>query len=85
MEISVGEEGADKLRQFIVRQYLPRRARPLADDEPLISSGIIDSLGLVDLTVFVEEEFGVFLGPDHFGRGRADTMGQVLQLIARHR
>lgn len=76
---------ADKLRAFVARRYLPGRLRPLSDDEPLFSSGIIDSLGLVDLINFVEEELGVFLGPDEFGAGRADTLTEVLALIARHR
>ena len=79
------EETAEKLRAFVVRRYLPKRGRALAVDEPLISSGIIDSLGLVDLIAFVEEELGVFVGPDEFGVGRADTMADVLALIARHR
>jgi acyl carrier protein len=79
------EEAATKLRAFVMQRYLPRRTRALVDDEPLISSGIVDSIGLVDLTVFIEEEFGAFLGPDEFGAGRADTLSQVLALIERNR
>lgn len=74
-----------KLREFIVQRYLPRRTRELTDSEPLISSGIVDSMGLVDLTLFLEEEFGVFLGPDEFGAGRADTLAQILDLVDRRR
>lgn len=74
---------ADTLRAFVVQRYLPKRQRALADHEPLISSGIVDSMGLVDLTTFIEEEFGIFLGPDEFGKGRADTLAQVLALMAK--
>ena len=74
---------ADKLRAFVVQRYLPKRTRALSDDEPLISSGIVDSMGLVDLTTFIEDELGVFLGPDEFGKGRADSLNQILALIAR--
>jgi acyl carrier protein len=81
----IGEEGAAKFRAFVLQRYLPWRKRPLSNDEPLISSGIVDSMGLVDLTTFIEEEFGVFIGPDEFGDGRADTLAQVLALIARRR
>ena len=72
-----------KLRAFVVKRYLPRRQRELANDEPLVSSGIIDSLGLVDLTVFIEEEFGMLLSPDRFGASRADTVRQVAALVKR--
>lgn len=82
---SAREEAAAKLRTFVVQRYLPRRTRELTDDEPLISSGIVDSMGLVDLTLFIEEEFGVFLGPDEFGVGRANTLAQMLDLIDRRR
>lgn len=78
-------ETAAKLRAFVIQRYLPDRARPLADDEPLISSGIVDSMGLVDLTLFIEEDLGVFLSPDEFGEGRADTLTQILALIERQR
>ena len=76
---------AARLRAFVVQRYLPQRQRELPDDAPLISSGIVDSLGLVDLTTFIEEEFGVFLGPDEFGAGRADTLAQMLALVDRRR
>ncbi len=77
------DAAATKLRSFIGQRYLPRRQRPLTNDEALLSSGIIDSVGLVDLTVFIEEEFGVLLSPDRFGAGRADTVREVVALIAR--
>lgn len=77
------QTAGETLRAFVVQRYLPKRARELSPDEPLISSGIVDSMGLVDLTTFIEEEFGVFLGPDEFGKGRADTLAQILALMAK--
>lgn len=37
----------------------PRRAATIRDDEPLITSGIVDSLGLVALLNEIEAEFGI--------------------------
>lgn len=37
---------------------------PLADDTPLLESGILDSLSLLRLVIFVEERFGVTMGDD---------------------
>ena len=45
---------------------------PLADEAPLLDSGILDSLSLLRLVIFVEERFGVTMGddtdmlPEHF-------------------
>ena len=37
---------------------------PLADETPLLDSGILDSLSLLRLVIFVEERFGVTIGDD---------------------
>jgi acyl carrier protein len=35
---------------------------PLADDTSLLETGILDSLGLLRLVVFLEERFGISMG-----------------------
>jgi acyl carrier protein len=35
---------------------------PLTDDTPLLESGILDSLSLLQLVVFLEERFGITVG-----------------------
>ncbi len=35
---------------------------PLADETPLLESGILDSLSLLQLVVFLEEKFGITVG-----------------------
>jgi acyl carrier protein len=35
---------------------------PLADDTSLLETGILDSLGLLKLVVFLEERFGIAMG-----------------------
>jgi acyl carrier protein len=37
---------------------------PLADETPLLDSGILDSLSLLRLVIFVEERFGLTMGDD---------------------
>ena len=70
-----------RLRTFIVRTYLKDETRVIGDDEPLISSGIIDSFGLVDLSLFIETEFGVALDAPELTMEHADTVRQFAQLI----
>ncbi len=49
----------DQLRKFIVEEVLNRPDLDLADDEDLLSSGLIDSLGIISLVNFVEDETGL--------------------------
>ena len=47
------------LSQFIMRHFSQARTRTLADDDPLLESGIVDSLGVLDLVSFIETEFEI--------------------------
>ena len=46
----------DQLRRFIVEEVLNRPDFELSDGDDLLSSGLIDSLGIISLVNFVEEE-----------------------------
>jgi acyl carrier protein len=48
-----------QIRQFLC-ELLPGGASPnLLDDTPLRTSGIVDSMGMLQLVSFIEENFGV--------------------------
>lgn len=64
-------EVADKIRDFIQEELLFENAdAELTDDTPLLQ-GVVDSLGLMQLVAFLEEEFDVEIDDaemtaDHF-------------------
>ena len=48
------------INDYISQELVPDPALlPLANDTPLLDSGILDSLGLLRLVVFLEERFGI--------------------------
>jgi acyl carrier protein len=47
------------LRDFIKREILHGRQVPLEEDQDLLNAGIIDSLGILRMVAFMEEQFGV--------------------------
>lgn len=50
----------DNIRNFITTEILHgSQPKPLDDHEPLIESGIIDSMGIMTLLVYVEEQFSI--------------------------
>ena len=61
-----------KIKEFIKTEVNPDcNLEGLGDDEPLVDSGIIDSLGILKIMAFLDEEFGVDLSdqqitPDNF-------------------
>lgn len=76
------EEPLPPLLAFLDRTWGRGLRRPISADEPLVSSGIVDSFGLVDLSLFVEEHFGVRIDASDLGAGRADTAAQIARLVA---
>ena len=52
-----------KLRKFICTEIMNDADYPLKFDEPLITSGLIDSFSLAQVGVFVEIEFKIYI-PD---------------------
>jgi len=52
-------------------------------DQPLISSGIIDSFALVELAVFIEEEFGARVPDPEMTVANFDTVDLGVATIQR--
>jgi acyl carrier protein len=51
------------INDYISRELVPDPALlPLSNETPLLDSGILDSLSLLRLVVFLEERFGITMG-----------------------
>lgn len=58
-------EFKQRLKQFIMTEVNPdRNLADIGDEEPLLESAIIDSLGILKILAFMDEEFGVDLSSD---------------------
>jgi len=71
-----------KLAAYIAADILKDPDRAIAGDEALISSGLIDSFSLVDLALFVEDNFGVQLDDAELTSTVFDTLDQLVTLLA---
>ncbi|HLE27812.1 MAG TPA: acyl carrier protein [Anaerolineales bacterium] len=69
------------LAQYIAAQILKQPNRTVQPDEPIISSGLIDSFHLVDLALFVEDQFGVRLDDAELNREAFDSIAQLAEVI----
>ena len=66
---------------YISSSVLKQPNRQIRFDEPLISSGLIDSFSLVDLALFVEDKFGVHIDDAELNAQTFDTLDQLASLI----
>jgi acyl carrier protein len=69
------------LAQQIAAKILKQPKRILKADEPLISSGVIDSFSLVDVALLVEDTYGVHIDDSELNAESFDTLNQLVELI----
>jgi acyl carrier protein len=67
--------------EYIASKILKQPKRRIRFDEPLISSGLVDSFSLVDLALFVEDRFGVHLDDTELNAQTFDSLDQLASLI----
>jgi acyl carrier protein len=70
-----------EVEKYIATQILKQPGRKIAADEPLISSGLIDSFSLMDLALFVEDTFGVRIEDTELNANTFDTVNQLAVMI----
>jgi acyl carrier protein len=69
------------LEKQIVTDILKQPKKKINPDDPLISSGLIDSFHLVDLALYVEDTFGVQIDDSELNAATFDTLDQLVALI----
>ena len=75
------EELVSKLAAFIATDILKQPKRAIRADEALISSGLIDSFSIMDISLFVEGKFGVRIDDTELNAETFDTLEQLAKLI----
>jgi acyl carrier protein len=75
------QEIESQLAKYIAEQVLKQPKRAIAPGDKLISSGLIDSFHLVDLSLFVEDTFGVRLEDTELNAGTFDTLSELAAVI----
>jgi acyl carrier protein len=70
-----------EIEKYIATQILKQSNRKIAADEPLISSGLIDSFSLMDLALFTEDTFGVRIEDTELNASTFDNLTQLASLI----
>ena len=69
------------LSSFIASQILKQPKRVILPDEPLISNGLVDSFSLVDLSLFIEKTYKVYIDNTELNRETFDSLAQLADLV----
>lgn len=71
----------NSLSKYIAEQILKQPDRKLSAGEALISSGLVDSFSLVDLALFVEENYNVRIDDTELNADTFDSLEQLAAII----
>ena len=71
----------EKLRTYILTELVNDPDYDLQDDEPLITGGFIDSFSLIQVQMFIEQEFGVRIDDTEMTVENMDTIADMVKRV----
>lgn len=80
------QEIIERIRAYVVQEFL--YARPdvvIEPDDPLMAKGVIDSMGVVELLEFIQEEFAVAVEDDEITEENFGTLSAIAGFISAKR
>jgi acyl carrier protein len=70
-----------RLKHYILREIIKNEDCSIKDDEPLITGGLINSFSLVQIAVFIEDEFKVKIPDTDLTMENMDTLNDMTSRI----
>ena len=82
MELVAEQSGiTDRLTAFVVQTYPMASSDGFSVDAQLLEDGIIDSLGMIGLVDFIEEEFRVYITDEDLTPENFSSIATIAQFL----
>ena len=72
---------ANAVRQFIQKNFYVEDAAQLADDTSLVTEGIVDSTGMLEVIAFLEAEYGIRVEDHETVPANLETIGRIAAFV----
>ncbi len=69
------------LREYVAGSPILRRPGEVSDTTPLATYGILDSMAMLDLVLFLENRFGIEFSARDLDRRRVETIDHIESLV----
>jgi acyl carrier protein len=80
------DETTAKIKQFIVDEFMPDvPVEDLDDDFDLLTGGVVDSLGLLKVVAWLEDEFDIGVDDSELGPDSFRTVAQIKAFVDQSR
>jgi acyl carrier protein len=75
-------EAEAQVREFLSREIMfSGDDFPYEDDTSLLEAGIIDSMGVLEVVMFVQSTFGISVGPLEVTRDNFDSVSKIARYV----
>jgi len=74
---------AERIRTYIIDNFLLGEESDLDGTASLLESGIVDSTGVMELAMFLEEAFGIRVADEDFVPENLDTIENLAGFVER--
>jgi acyl carrier protein len=71
-----------EIRTFVATWFRDGREEGIDDETPLVTSGIVDSAGVLEVVEFLERRFGVHIGDADISLRNCNTLQGLCELVA---
>jgi acyl carrier protein len=75
----------DEIRHYFAEVAPTPATGAIESETPLLGSGLLDSLGIIQLTTYLGEELGVEIADDDFTEENFATVGSLARFVERKR
>ncbi len=72
-----------RLHDFILNLFFLTEPAQLTDDVSLIESEIVDSTGILDIILYIEDEFGIEVGDQEAIPENLESINQIAAFVVR--
>ena len=82
LELSVTAGATDaRIREFILGKFPLAKKRGIQDDDPLLRTGILDSLGILEVVSFLESEFQIVVADEELVPESFETIATIARFV----
>jgi acyl carrier protein len=72
----------DRVREFVLKQFPLARKNGVKPEDKWLETGLIDSLGILDMVHFLEQEFSIHVSDDELLPENFQSLASVVSFVA---
>ena len=78
---SVTSDFAGSVREFILKQFPLARKHRVKDSDHLLESGMLDSVGVLEIVSFIEQKYGVAVSDEDLVPENFQTIDRIAGFV----